>query len=175
MANCLYESALQKIEKDCHCVPATFAKFLNTSLEGCFGPKKRCMSAVMSQIGSDRFIEDSGETKECLVACEDQDNQFLVTSSSYPNKRSFHESRDYCAVLAKLRISCFDEKRVTLDLEYPLLCPLVEEVDSTLSCDDVSHNSSMGDLHRQVQACTIIFCDTYRTITLVIEDCRVRQ
>ncbi len=90
MTNCLYEAALQKIGRDCNCIPSNFAKYLDTKLPSCFGRAKRCMSDIMERIGEERFIDDDGEKKECLAACEDQQHQFLVTTSTYPNKESFH-------------------------------------------------------------------------------------
>ncbi len=53
--------------------------------------------------------------------------QFLVTSSAYPSAQSFHLGDDFCLILNKLRISCSNEKRYTLDLEYPELCQAIEE------------------------------------------------
>ncbi len=136
MSNCLYEASLQKIAKECNCTPSFFAAFLPDPLTPCEGPKKFCMGKIMEDIGAERFILDEGVTKECLATCHDQTHQFLVTSSAYPNLQSFHLGGDFCLILEKLRTSCGNEKRHTLDLEYPQLCAAIEATVS-LSCDAV--------------------------------------
>ncbi len=137
MSNCLYEAALQKIGKECNCIPTSFAKFLTTTLENCVGKMKLCMSSIMEDIGFERFIDDRGEKKECLATCEDQSHQFLVTTSAYPNEQSFFFGEDFCLVFDKLKKSCYNEKRFSLSLSYPKLCPSIEEAGSNVTCAEI--------------------------------------
>ena len=61
--------------RDCNCTPAFFATYIPSPKPVCVGPNKLCMSRVMEDIGSERFVEDGGERKECLAACQDQTHQ----------------------------------------------------------------------------------------------------
>ena len=161
MSNCLYEASLQKIARECNCTPSFFAAFLSNPLEPCEGPKKLCMGKIMEDIGSERYILDDGLEKECLATCHDQTHQFLVTSSGYPNKQSFHLGDDFCLILEKLRVSCGNEKKYTLDLEYPSLCANIEAT-TILSCGEVRGLNKTSDVNesqlRSLRKQVIILC-----------------
>ncbi len=160
MTNCLYEAALQKIGKDCNCIPASFAKYLPTSLNMCMGKMKLCMISIMQDIGSKRIIDDGDERKECLAACEDQSHQFLVTTSAFPNEQSFYVGDDFCLVLDKVKISCQNEKKYSLSITYPKLCPAVART-SSLTCNEIiasGVNTSGQALKEQVMLRTSATC-----------------
>ena len=42
------------------------------------------------------------KTKVCLDNCEDQVNDLFVTTSNYPNKKTFKEREEYCLLVKKL-------------------------------------------------------------------------
>ncbi len=136
MSNCLFEASLQKIGRECGCTPSFFAAFISDPYPACEGQKKLCMDKFMEDIGTERYVLDKGKKKECLATCQDQTHQFLVTSSAYPNQQSFHLGEDFCLILKKLRLSCSNEKRYTLDLQYPELCVGIESTMNE-SCDSV--------------------------------------
>ncbi len=155
MSNCLYEASIQQISRECNCIPSFVAAYLSEGVASqpiCEGPGKHCMSSIMDDIGAERFITFRNDSKECLAPCHDQTHQFLVTSSAYPNKQSFHLGDDFCLILGKLRISCANEKRLTLDLEYPTLCQAID-VSQSLSCDQIrGMNTSFHDLNETTLA-----------------------
>ena len=92
MSNCLYEATLQKVEADCACTPAKFVDIVE-GYNACEGAGKRCMLNIMDKMGAEIFIDDAGERKRCLAACEDQKHTFLVSQSVFPNRQSFHKVR----------------------------------------------------------------------------------
>ena len=49
-------------------------------------------------------VEDiiENKTKVCLANCEDQVNDLFVTTSNYPNKKTFKEREEYCLLVKKL-------------------------------------------------------------------------
>ena len=44
----------------------------------------------------------SNKTKPCLTNCEDQINELFVTTSNYPNKKTFKEREEFCLLVKKL-------------------------------------------------------------------------
>ena len=42
------------------------------------------------------------KTKVCLNNCEDQINDLFVTTSNYPNKKTFKERAEFCLLVKKL-------------------------------------------------------------------------
>ncbi len=143
MTNCLYEASLQKIARDCKCIPTIVDTFVEgeEKLPSCQGPGKLCMTSILDDIGTERYISMHNVSMECLAPCHDQTHQFLVTSSAYPNKQSFHLGDDFCLILNKLRTSCANERRYTLDMEYTDLCTNID-LTRDLTCDQIRGLSS---------------------------------
>ncbi len=47
-----------------------------------------------------------------MTACNDQKYQALATQSTYPNKRTFRQAKEFCVIARKLkRTSCIEPKR----------------------------------------------------------------
>jgi len=44
------------------------------------------------------------KTKLCLTNCEDQVNDLFVTTSNYPNKKTFKEREEFCLLIRKLLV-----------------------------------------------------------------------
>ncbi len=55
MSNCLFESTIQKIERECKCVPKNFL-YLVPDLPVCEGQKKKCMNLLKQTMGDSRYI-----------------------------------------------------------------------------------------------------------------------
>lgn len=144
MLNCLYEASIQKTAKECNCTPAFFIEWSPNNLPPCEGHTRHCMAKIFDDIGSERHILDNGKQKECLAACHDQTHKFLVTSAAFPNQKSFHHTEDFCLVLTKLRTSCGNEKKYSLDEEYPELC-LSLDLAKNLTCDNISGEMPSDD------------------------------
>lgn len=89
MSNCLYEAALQKVEKECGCMSAKY-KYDDHTYPTCEGTQKKCLNHYLDLMGTERSIDDRGVIKPCLAACEDQKHSLMVTSAGYPNVESFH-------------------------------------------------------------------------------------
>ena len=70
----------------------------------CNGTKLACMNNILNRMGEYNEVHDTIEnkTKVCLTNCEDQINDLFVTTSSYPNKKTFKEREEFCLLLRKL-------------------------------------------------------------------------
>ena len=56
-------------------------------------------------------------TKECLSNCEDQVNDLFVTTSNYPNRKTFKDREEFCILGRKLLTqTCKFPKRLPLRL-----------------------------------------------------------
>ena len=55
-------------------------------------------------MGEFNHVQDiiSNKTKVCLTNCEDQINELFVTTSNYPNKKTFKEREEFCLLVKKL-------------------------------------------------------------------------
>ena len=45
---------------------------------------------------------NTNKTTPCLTNCEDQINELFVTTSNYPNKKTFKEREEFCLLVKKL-------------------------------------------------------------------------
>ena len=74
------------------------------SFDVCNGTKLSCMNNILNRMGEYNEVYDTVEnkTKVCLTNCEDQINDLFVTTSSYPNKKTFKEREEFCLLLRKL-------------------------------------------------------------------------
>ena len=52
--------------------------------------------------GSKHLHVNKNKTKKCLTNCEDQINDLFVTTSNYPNKKTFKEREEFCLLVKKL-------------------------------------------------------------------------
>lgn len=68
----------------------------------------------------------TNKTTPCLTNCEDQINELFVTTSNYPNKKTFKEREEFCLLVKKLIKTCKGHKRLPLSADYPNLCPTLE-------------------------------------------------
>ncbi len=166
MTNCLYEASVQKIEETCQCAPLAI---LPSNYSTCEGQGKLCMSSFMEDIGSLKHVVDGGETKECLVSCQDQTYQFLMTAAAYPNLESFRLGEDFCLVLGKLRRSCQTDHKITLDMKYPDLCEQITNTNN-LTCEAVKCNSTTNDQEQLHKAVAQYARDNLSVLDIYIKD-----
>ena len=70
----------------------------------CQGKQLTCSNNILNRIGEFRHVQDisSNKTKICLTNCEDQTNEYFVTSSNYPNKKVFKKMEEFCLLVNKL-------------------------------------------------------------------------
>ena len=62
------------------------------------------MNDKLNRIGEYDEVYDiiENKTKVCLTNCEDQINDLFVTTSNYPNKKTFKERQEFCLLIRKL-------------------------------------------------------------------------
>ena len=66
-------------------------------------------------------------TKDCLSNCEDQVNDLFVTTSNYPNRKTFKDREEFCILGKKLlTATCKFPKRLPLTADFPDLCETLE-------------------------------------------------
>ena len=130
MSNCLFEATLQRIEKQCECVPRYFADEA-PEIEVCQGLGISCMNDLLDVMGDNRTVYDNGMEMVCLANCIDQKYDVKVTAATYPNKQAFIQSSEFCLVHDKLVKSCQNEKRFTLEEVYPNMCNLLADSNCT--------------------------------------------
>ena len=76
-----------------------------------------------------RKVYDSGETKECYAACQDQLYSLLVTRADYPTRTTFKYSKDFCLVVRKLLETHANKmKRKALAKTQPELTQLLSSI-----------------------------------------------
>ena len=75
-------------------------------------------------------------TKDCLSNCEDQVNDLFVTTSNYPNRKTFKDREEFCILGKKLlTATCKFPKRLPLTADFPDLCETLESLpDFLLQC-----------------------------------------
>ena len=121
MFNCLVEAAVQEGYSKCGCYPG----YLVLSNETCHGASLNCFRQVFDYLGTKlykkkfilfycfvfilgkyREIDDEGERKTCMAACDDQ--SFTVTSSSnaFPGEEDFNHRETFCIIVRWVKLSC---------------------------------------------------------------------
>lgn len=87
------------------------------------------MNDILRDIGSHTHVRtnQTGQIvwKPCLFSCQDQSYTTSVTTSTFPNMHTFLRGPEFCLMLRKLKSSCQTSKNITLDEQYPNLCPLI--------------------------------------------------
>ena len=70
----------------------------------CQGAQLTCSNDILNRMGEFNEVHDivENKTKICLTNCEDQINDLFVTTSTYPNKKTFVEREEYCLLVKKL-------------------------------------------------------------------------
>ena len=122
LANCLYSSAVASIREQCDCVPHRLSNTSAGRLPLCEETSLLCMNNILRTATA-----SSQGGGVCMPACEDQDLNMEVTSSTFPNKATFRKREEQCLLLLKLRMMCSDHRRITLSRTYPELCSNVSQ------------------------------------------------
>ncbi len=103
-----------------------------------------CSTSWVEKLGTDELTEAADEnnnTKKCLPLCEQQTITPLITSSIFPEKTTFHHSKNFCFALYKLAKICqvpHRAKNFEESLEQnDLTCKEILEANNTLNiCTD---------------------------------------
>ena len=127
-SNCLFEAYTDQIRSQCGCNVSPWAvPSGDTPL--CQGTALHCVARLAKQMGKFDTVLDTltNTTKTCISFCLDTYyNTVTVSSSSFPNPRTFLSSPESCTVAHKLRQTCLDARRTPLEAAYPGLCGLIE-------------------------------------------------
>jgi len=67
ISNCLFEAALQEVERQCGCAPSSFIDRV-PHVPTCIGKAIKCMNKIRQAMGDYRYIVDvrDGKRKVCL-------------------------------------------------------------------------------------------------------------
>ncbi len=83
--------------------------------------------------GAESQSQTKKKTRKCRAACKDQANTVAVTTSRLPNRQTFTERPEFCALLKKLRNKCSSQwNRDELDFQYPQLCSLIKQLEDEI-------------------------------------------
>jgi hypothetical protein len=99
--------------------------------EVCTGGQLACSNEILNRMGQYSKVIDTVDnvTKECLSNCEDQTNDLFVTTSNYPNRKTFKDREEFCIPGRKLfNNTCKSPKRLPLGADFPFLCTTLEEL-----------------------------------------------
>ena len=94
------------------------------------------MIRYFSHSGFYTSIDDNGENKTCLAACESQSYQVTSSSSLFPVPTTFNLSPYFCSFVRKILYACEDERKITLELVYPNICQQIATVDKYKACEE---------------------------------------
>lgn len=100
----------------------------------------------MGKMDSIKDSADGGVTKRCMAACEDQNNDFQLSTLHYPSGVTFRLRGEVCDLIASLTKRCDQRaKRIILDEVYPELCVTIRRLNGSDPC---SRNGllSFGDI-----------------------------
>ena len=148
MDNCLFISAFERILEACKCYPGYNHNLIpGKSLEyepdnhhgPCSGPNLTCMNDILLRIGTYRYVNANGQKMKCRSSCEDQTNKLFVTTSTYPNKNTFHYRDEFCLILSRILNKCKGIKKISLNERYPNMCEDLEplqDIDPDLYCNE---------------------------------------
>ena len=129
-SNCLFEAFTDQLLLQCGCdMSAWGVPSHDTPL--CQGAALHCAQRLAKQMGKFDTVLDTltNTTKTCISACLDTYyNAVTISSSSFPNPRTFLKSPESCTLATKLSRTCQDARRGPLEVSYPGLCALLQWV-----------------------------------------------
>ena len=123
--NCLFESSFENILEKCKCYPG-YNKGLvedhNLDLKPCVGEGLACMNNISIRVGRFDHVNVNGEMMKCRSSCDDQSNSMYVTTSAYPNEKTFRSSKSFCMMIPRLLNKCTGFKKRPLEKSFPNIC-----------------------------------------------------
>ena len=142
--NCLYEAAIEHIWTVCKCYPRKFIYATNHSLadeglKNCHGEGLNCMNREINYLGVFDSITRLDKKEKCRPNCEEQVNSMIITSSVYPNGRTFGHRKEFCILCNSIFKKCNSSKRLPLERMYPGMCTAIRplfQIGMDLSCND---------------------------------------
>ena len=95
------------------------------------GGQLACSNEILNRMGQYSKVIDTVDnvTTECLSNCEDQTNDLFVTTSNYPNRKTFKDREEFCILGRKLFNNTYKSpKQLRLGADFPDLCTTLEEL-----------------------------------------------
>ena len=129
IGNCLFESSFENILEKCKCYPGYNQGLVedhNLGLKPCVGEDLTCMNNILIRIGRFDHVNVNGEMMKCRSSCEDQSNAMYVTTSAFPNEKTFRYRESFCMMIPRLLNKCTGYKRRPLERSYPNICLKLE-------------------------------------------------
>ena len=84
------------------------------------------MNNILIRIGRFDHVNVNGEMMKCRSSCEDQSNAMYVTTSAFPNEKTFRYRESFCMMIPRLLNKCTGYKRRPLERSYPNICLKLE-------------------------------------------------
>ena len=175
ITNCLYESAIQKVISNCSCFLSS-SDYNVKNLSICTGRKLRCALDWMSNLGSsidpDLTIANDtfGHPLKCLQRCSLQTETVSGTLSTFPNKKTFYFSPEFCYVLQKISIICtknITKQTFQTQVQMNNICGQVLEMNNTLKACSIKDKPDIDVIHSNPQISEFLFDYAYNNLAVV--------
>ena len=125
----MFESSFENILEKCKCYPGYNQGLVddhNLGLKPCVGASLSCMNNILIRIGRFDHVDVNGKMMKCRSSCEDQSNAMYVTTSAFPNEKTFIYRESFCMMIPRLLDKCEGFKKRPLEKSYPNICSVLE-------------------------------------------------
>ena len=125
IGNCLFESSFENILENCKCYPGYNQGLIDDydlDLKPCVGEGLTCMNQILIRVGLFDHVNVNGNMMKCRSSCEDQSNSMYVTTSAYPNEKTFRYTTSFCMMIPRLLSKCTGFKRRPLERSFSDFC-----------------------------------------------------
>ena len=148
IGNCLFEASFETILEECKCYPGYNQGLVedhNLGLKPCVGKSLECMNNILIRIGRFDKVDVDGRKMKCRSSCEDQSNAMYVTTSNFPNEKTFRYRESFCMMIPRLLDKCTGFKKRPLERSYPNVCSTLEPLRKINSTDYCPGNRWISD------------------------------
>ena len=129
IGNCLFESSFEHILEKCKCYPGYNHGLIenhNLNIKPCVGANLTCMNDILYRIGRYDRVNVNGIMMKCRSSCQDQSNAMYVTTSAFPNEKTFRYREAFCMMIPRLLEKCTGFKQRPLERSFPNICSTLE-------------------------------------------------
>ena len=159
IGNCLFEAAFENILERCKCYPGYSQGLVykhNLDIKPCSGTNLNCMNDILLRIGKYDQVNDNGKMMKCRSSCQDQSNTIAVTTSSFPNEKTFRHRESFCMIVPRLLQKCEGFKRRPLEKSFPNICSTLQPL-RELNSNDYCNENRWNPTHQRLN-CTDLGC-----------------
>ena len=165
IGNCLFEASFENILEKCKCYPGYnqgLVESHNLGLKPCVGKSLTCMSEILTRIGRFDHVNVDGAMMKCRSSCVDQSNAMYVTTSAFPNEKTFRYRESFCMMIPRLLSKCTGFKKRPLEKSYPNICSVLNPLRSLEPTDYCKEGSWIP--HNKLLNCTESNCAIEDTV-----------